>query len=337
MADMAGMAREALPEVWARRGWIAWLLWPVSLVYRALVAFRKALYHFHLLRSHRVRVPVIVVGNVVAGGAGKTPAVMAIVAHLRSRGMHPGVVSRGYGRTTHDCREVGPKSTAQEVGDEPALIAQACGVPVFVARERIDAVNALLGAYPQTSVIVCDDGLQHYALERDIEICVFDERGLGNGFVLPAGPLREPWPRAVDLVLHSGQTQAFAGYAAQRGLGDHALRPDGSRVDLAQLRGKKLIAVAGIARPQRFFDMLRQRGLMLEQAVALPDHFDFAGWQAPGSADSVLLCTQKDAIKLWHSHPQALAVPLLFTPEPALLAALDGLLDAKLSSANAAN
>ena len=331
------MAREALPLAWTHRGWIAWVLWPASLIYRALVACRKALYQFRLLRTHQVRVPVIIVGNVVAGGAGKTPAVMAIVAHLCSRGLHPGVVSRGYGRATHDCREVGPQSTAQEVGDEPVLIAHACGVPVFVARERIEAVNALLGAYPQTSVIVCDDGLQHFALGRDIEICVFDERGIGNGFMLPAGPLREPWPRAVDLVLHSGESQAFPGYTARRGLGEQALRSDGRRVNLAELRGHKLIAIAGIARPQRFFDMLRKRGLVLDQALALPDHFDFADWQAPSHADSILLCTQKDAVKLWRSHPAALAVPLLFTPEPAMLAALDSLLDAKLSSANAAN
>ncbi|CAN5712095.1 tetraacyldisaccharide 4'-kinase [soil metagenome] len=334
---MAGVARQALPQAWTHRGWIAWLLWPVSLAYRVLVASRKALYFFQLLPTYRVRVPVIVVGNVVAGGAGKTPAVMAIVEHLRVRGLHPGVVSRGYGRAAHDCREVGPHSTANEVGDEPVLIAQACGVPVFVARERIDAVRALLAAYPQTNVIVCDDGLQHYALARDIEICVFDERGTGNGFVLPAGPLREPWPRTVDLVLHSGRTQAFSGYTAHRGLGEQVLRSDGSRVDLAQLRGKKLIAVAGIASPQRFFDMLRQRGLVLEQSLSLPDHFDFTGWNPPDEADATLLCTQKDAVKLWHSHPEALAVQLIFTPEPAMLAALDSLVDATLSSANAAN
>ncbi|MBC7375873.1 MAG: tetraacyldisaccharide 4'-kinase [Burkholderiaceae bacterium] len=334
---MAGMARKALPKAWTHRGWIAWLLWPASLVYRVLVALRKVLYVVRLLPTHRVRVPVIVVGNVVAGGAGKTPAVMAIVAHLRTRGLHPGVVSRGYGRVTHDCREVGPQSTALDVGDEPALIAQACGVPVFVAQARVDAVNALLAAHPQTSVIVCDDGLQHYALERDIEICVFDERGVGNGFLLPAGPLREPWPRPVDLVLHSGEAQAFSGYTAQRGLGDQALRSDGSHVNLAELRGHRLIAVAGIARPQRFFDMLRKRGLVLEQSLSLPDHFDFTRWHAPADAQAILLCTQKDAVKLWRSHPQALAVPLLFTPEPAMFAALDALLDATLSSANAAN
>ncbi|MBC7435705.1 MAG: tetraacyldisaccharide 4'-kinase [Bdellovibrionales bacterium] len=340
MAGIAGMARDALPQVWMHRGWLAWLLWPASLVYRALVAIRRELYHFKLLRTHRVCVPVIVVGNVVAGGAGKTPAVMAIVEHLRARGLYPGVVSRGYGRSTQDCREVCPQSTPDEVGDEPALVAQACSVPVFVARERMKAVKALLAAYPKTSVIVCDDGLQHYALGRDIEICVFDERGTGNGFLLPAGPLREPWPRAVDLVLHSGASQAFPGYTAQRSLAEHALRSDGSRVALASLRGQKLVAVAGIARPQQFFDMLRQRGLKLERALPLPDHFDFDGWQLPGAADSILLCTQKDALKLWPSHPEALAVPLIFMPEPAMLSQLDARLDArkeaKLSSVNTA-
>ena len=328
---MAAALRQALTQAWTRRGWLALVLWPVSLVYGLLVFLRSGLYRLQLLKTQRVRVPVIVVGNVVAGGAGKTPVVMALVEHLKARGLHPGVVSRGYGRSTHDCREVGPRSTAAEAGDEPVLIARSCGVPVFVASRRIEAAQALLAAYPQTTVIVCDDGLQHHALARDIEICVFDERGTGNGFLLPAGPLREPWPRSVDLVLHSGATQAFAGYAATRELAGHALRADGSAVPLKELEDRPLIAVAGIARPEAFFAMLRARGLQLAEAIALPDHFDFDGWRMPG--ELTLLCTAKDAFKLWPLHPEALAVPLLFRPEPALLSALDALLDAKLSSA----
>ncbi|MES2975224.1 MAG: tetraacyldisaccharide 4'-kinase [Pseudomonadota bacterium] len=333
---MAAVLRQALTQAWTRRGGLALALWPVSLVYRLLVMLRQGLYQLRILSAHRVHVPVIVVGNVVAGGAGKTPVVMALVEHLKARGLHPGVVSRGYGRGTHDCREVGPHSTAAEAGDEPVLIARSCGVPVFVARRRIEAAQALLAAHPQTSVIVCDDGLQHHALARDIEICVFDERGTGNGFLLPAGPLREPWPRSVDLVLHSGTTQAFAGYAATRQLADHAVRADGSTVALEDLHGQPLVAVAGIARPDAFFEMLRARGLHLARAIALPDHFDFAGWtlqEVAGGSRAQLLCTAKDAVKLWQAQPGALAVPLLFRPEPALLSALDALLDAKLSSA----
>ena len=149
----------------------------------------------------RADVPVIVVGNVSAGGAGKTPVTLALLEHLRARGWHPGVVSRGYGRRTTDCREVRSDSLALDVGDEPLLIARRAQVPVFVARQRMQAVQALRQAHPRINLIVCDDGLQHLALARDVEICVFNDEGVGNGWLLPAGPLREPWPRRVDCVL----------------------------------------------------------------------------------------------------------------------------------------
>jgi tetraacyldisaccharide 4'-kinase len=327
--------RRALLKAWTHRGWLAWLLWPVSLVYSALVAARRGLYQFQILQIQRVDVPVIVVGNVVAGGGGKTPTVIALVEHLRSRGHRPGVISRGYGRSTDDCREVLVDSTASDVGDEPMLVACSCAVPVFVAPRRVDAAHALLAAWPKTSVLVCDDGLQHYALKRDIVICVFDESGVGNGFLLPAGPLREAWPRAVDIVLHTGSTPAFAGYTANRALASYAQRADGSRIDLAELAKQPVIAVAGIARPERFFSMLEARGLTLSRRCALPDHHDFADWQPPLGPPALLVCTAKDAVKLWQTHPQAWAVPLEFTPETAMFAHLDALLDAKLSSINA--
>lgn len=329
---MAGTARpfsleRVLLGAWTRRGALAWLLWPVSLLYGALVALRRALYRLGLFQSTRVAVPVIVVGNVVAGGGGKTPAVIALVRHLRARGLQPGVISRGHGRRGADCREVRADGAPAEVGDEPLLIQRACEVPVFVAARRADAARALLARHPDTGVIVCDDGLQHHALRRDIEICVFDERGTGNGFLLPAGPLREPWPRPVDLVLHTGRRSFAAGYGSQRALAPFAQRADGSRVALAALRGRPLLAVAGVARPEAFFAMLREQGLTLAEALALPDHFDFERWSPPPSGDCELVCTEKDAVKLWRRHPGALAVPLVFTPEPAFVEALDRALD----------
>ena len=330
--------QRVLSENWLRRGPLAWALWPLSLLMRVLVRLRQGLYLSGVLRQQELPVPVIVVGNVVAGGAGKTPVVMALVDHLRAHGLHPGVISRGYGRSTRDCREVHAHSPVAEAGDEPALIRRRTGAPVFVARRRSEAARALLQAYPQTDVIVSDDGLQHLALGRDIEICVFDDRGIGNGWLLPAGPLREPWPRYVDLVLHTGSRPAFTGYTAQRALAAQAVRADGSRVDLVDLskNGRPLLAVAGTARPQTFFDMLQALGLPLSLTVARPDHDDYAGWQRPRDRDYTLLCTEKDALKLWASHPDALAVPLLFAPEPAFYTALDRLLadalDARLSS-----
>ena len=317
-----------MPQAWLRRGALACLLWPLSLIYGGLSALRRTLYRRGLLRTAHVGVPVVVVGNVIAGGSGKTPVVMAVVRHLEARGLRTGVVSRGYGRSTRDCREVLHDSDPAQVGDEPALIRQSTGVPVFVARRRIEAARALLARHPATQVIVSDDGLQHLALGRDVEICVFDDRGVGNGWLLPAGLLREPWPRRCDLVIHTGDRPAFAGFRARRTLADHALRRDGSRVPLASLAGQRLVAVAAIAKPEAFFQMLRARGLTLAQSIALPDHDDFSQWSQPTDAGDILLCTEKDAVKLWRKSPAALAVPLVFEPEPGFFAALD----AKLSS-----
>jgi tetraacyldisaccharide 4'-kinase len=316
-------------QAWQRRGGLAWLLWAPAQLFGALAAVRRWLYRRGWLQTQRVRVPVLVVGNVVAGGAGKTPVVMAIVRHLQARGVPVGVVSRGYGRRTHDCREVQDDSDPAQVGDEPALIRRATGAPVFVAARRIEAARALLARHPDIRAIVSDDGLQHLALGRDVEICVFDDRGIGNGWLLPAGPLREPWPRRCDLVLHTGSQPAFAGFRSRRALADHGLRRDGARIPLVSLAGRRLVAVAAIARPEAFFEMLRARGLRLAHAAALPDHDDLAGWQPPANeGQAIILCTEKDAVKLWHRGIEALAVPLLFEPEAGFFSALD----ARLSS-----
>lgn len=273
--------------------------------------------------------PIVVVGNVLAGGVGKTPVVIALVQHLQFLGFQVGVVSRGYGRTTRDCREVHPTSAIEEVGDEPALIQRKTSAKVFVARHRLEAARLLMKQHPQTQIVVCDDGLQHLALQRDIEICVFDDRGTGNGFLQPAGPLREPWPRPVDLVLHTGTRPAFPGFSAQRALTNYALRADGSQValaDLMQCERKPLLAVAAIAKPDDFFGMLRASGLRLTRTLGLPDHFDFATWPAQEYRDCTLLCTEKDAIKLWLRAPEALAVPLQCSLAPDFLARFDQLL-----------
>ena len=331
-----GAAPEALLQrAWRQRGVMAWALWPISLVYGLLVALRRALYRAGWLQSTHPGVPVIVVGNVIAGGGGKTPVVMAVVQHLQAQGWRPGVVSRGYGRSTHDCRAVLPDSLASEVGDEPALIARACAVPVVVATRRAEAARFLRAHFPGTDVIVCDDGLQHTALARDIEICVFNSQGIGNGFLLPAGPLREPWPRAVDLVVYAGAAPPVSSaptFALQRQLAGYAVRADGSRVPLASLRATPLRAVAAIARPQDFFAMLRAEGLTLAETIALPDHFDFDSWKRLPDKGYSLICTEKDATKLWRYHPDALAVPLQVQLADGFFAALDAQLQRTLSS-----
>lgn len=304
------------------------MLWPISLFYGLLVAGRRLLYRLGVLTPLRLPVPLIVVGNVVAGGAGKTPVVMALVAHLQRQGWRVGVISRGYSRSQPGCLEVQHDSPAQQVGDEPALIRQRTGVPVFVAERRFDAGQALLQAHPQTDLLISDDGLQHLPLARDLEIGVFDERGVGNGWLLPAGPLREPWPRRLDLTLHTGQRPAFAGFHAPRQLSPMARRADGSEVALADLRGQPVMALAAIARPEAFFAMLRATGLTLARVLALPDHNDFKSYQRNIHKGYTLICTEKDAVKLWPLEPQALAVPLTLALPPDFYQALDARLAA---------
>jgi tetraacyldisaccharide 4'-kinase len=272
---------------------------------------------------------------VVAGGAGKTPVLLALLEHLASRGIKAGVISRGYGRKSRDCLEVIASSDPDRVGDEPLLIQRAAAVPVVVASRRIVAGKALLAAHPDVQVIVCEDGLQHLALQRDIELCVFDARGAGNGWLQPAGPLREPWPRAVDFVLAPSEfAAANKGFAVSRELAPLVCNYSGERVQLATLRAKPLLAVAGIANPTAFFTMLREQHLVLECTFALPDHYDFSGAPLPLDPAMEVVCTEKDAVKLWRSRPDAWAVPLVVRIDPAFWPAFDRLLDAKLSSAH---
>jgi tetraacyldisaccharide 4'-kinase len=313
----------------------------MSLLYAALLQVRRWLYQAGGLKARRVECAIIVVGNAIVGGAGKTPTTMGIVQHLQSKGLVVGVVSRGFGRTDSAVCPVTPGSDATLVGDEPLLIARATQAPVFVASDRHAAACALLAAYPTTQVIVCDDGLQHYPLYRDIEVCVFDDRGTGNGWLLPSGPLREPWPRTPLasvgqrddrlLVLHTGGTAAFAGFRAQRALAEQALASDGQGIALDTLQ-PPLLALAGIARPENFFSALRALGLHLDKALALPDHFDFSTLDTAQLRGHQVLCTEKDAVKLWKVWPKALAVPLVQTLEPAFLDALDHMLGAVLAA-----
>jgi tetraacyldisaccharide 4'-kinase len=334
-----------LPKAWSRRGLGACLLWPISLIYRALITLRRQIYKSGVLKSQRVDAVVIVVGNVIVGGAGKTPTVISVVQHLQSQGVSVGVVSRGYGRDNEMCMEVGPGSLPQEVGDEPVLLHRATGVPVMVGRDRAQSANALLSRHPGTQVIVCDDGMQHYRLFRDIEICVFDDRGCGNGWLLPAGPLREPWPRTALqqagqhdeslLVLHTGNHPAFEGFTAQRRLSAFGTRADGSTLLLEALKtpqSRPLRAVAGVAQPENFFNMLRAENLRLSGTTALPDHYNFDSLPRSVYAGFQLICTEKDAAKLWRLVPDAIAVGLIQTAEAAFFETLDACVTKRLTA-----
>jgi tetraacyldisaccharide 4'-kinase len=331
VAVRLGLAQR-LQHVWSGRGPWARALWPFANIYGCLMVLRRWCYQVGVLRVANVAAVVVVVGNVVAGGAGKTPVVIELVRHLRRRGHQVGVISRGYGRVGDECVEVQAAMVADDCGDEPLLLKRALSVPVFVARRRVLAARALLDRYPSTEVVLSDDGLQHLGLARDIEICLFDERGLGNGWLLPAGPLREKWPRPVDLVLSSAASPATGQHHMARALSDAALRSDGTTVRLEDLRDKRLVALAAIACPEPFFAMLRAKGLVLEQAIALPDHDDLKGWIPPADPSIQLVFTEKDATKLWPREAHGLAVPLCIGLDDAFLHAFDALVEARLSS-----
>lgn len=335
-ASVKTVVESFFKRTWRSRGVAATLLWPIATALQGIAGLRRELYRRGVLAVRQVNCMVIVVGNVVVGGAGKTPTAISIVQHLRSRQMKVGVVSRGYGRKSQECKEVFATDDPSDVGDEPLLFQRKTGVPVWVGQDRYVAAMALMAAHPDTQVIVCDDGMQHYGLWRDLEVCVFDNRGGGNGWTLPAGPLRQPWPRASVasagqdnnqlLVLHTGATPAFAGFTAHRTLADHAICSDGSIVPFEQLTGlhaPSLMAVAGIAQPDMFFDMLISRGLTLASTRALPDHYDFDSYSNSTPKGYRLICTEKDALKIWKYMPNALAVPLVQTTESSFWQALD--------------
>ncbi|MDP1524237.1 MAG: tetraacyldisaccharide 4'-kinase [Rhodocyclaceae bacterium] len=275
---------------------------PVGWLFFALVRLRRLAYQRGWLRSKRLPVPVIVIGNLVVGGAGKTPLTLWLAQHMRSLGRKPGIVSRGYGRTDDTIQKVGAGRTASEVGDEPLLLAQRSGCPVFVGADRGAAAAALLGDHPECDVILCDDGLQHLQMARDVEILVMDRRGLMNGWPLPAGPLREPVERVsrVDaLVLHNNDQVRVDGVPTFQmhlaGSCFYRLNAPEECLLPAALQGLRLAAFAGIGEPQRFFDHLTALGLSFESHAFL-DHHRYTRADFSFTVDA-LLTTEKDALK----------------------------------------
>lgn len=290
----------ALTRAWQHRGPLAIALLPLSLLYRALVAVRRTLYAAGLRRQTVLPVPVIVVGNIFVGGTGKTPFAIWLVERLRERGFQPGLISRGYGAQPDGVVEVDARSSPAEVGDEPLLIAQKTLAPVMVGRRRVLAAQQLLARHPDVDVIISDDGLQHYALGRTIEIQLSDARGHGNGWLLPAGPLREPASRRSDFYVVNGSAGAEARAHGMLLAGDHAERigDRSQRMPLASLpTNARVAAVAGIGHPPRFFDMLAAQGVRLSQTIALPDHHPYSAEDFAAIDADIILMTDKDAVK----------------------------------------
>ncbi|MFZ6772796.1 tetraacyldisaccharide 4'-kinase [Undibacterium sp. SXout7W] len=295
-----------LLRAWQTRGPVAVLLWPLSVLFRFIVGFRFGLFVLGYKAITKLEIPVIVVGNIFIGGTGKTPLVIWLVQQLKDAGLHPAVISRGYAASAEGVTLLDASSVAAVVGDEPLLMAERTGCPVAVGRDRVAVARCLLAAHPETDVLIADDGLQHYALGRDIEIVLFDKRGVGNGWMLPAGPLREPVERRRDFTVLNATPDVSV--SSVPGVSDAAIRMELRATRTYQLMhpqqqqtltywsSKRVCAAAGIGHPQRFFDMLTQAGLTFF-AMPLPDHYAFNADVFSALNVDCILITEKDAVK----------------------------------------
>lgn len=275
------------------------ILLPFSLMYRFIVRLRRSCYQYQILPTHRFHVPVIVVGNVTVGGTGKTPCVIALTKYLSTIGYHPGIVSRGVGGKLHRKPQIIVSgSLAKDVGDEAVLLARKSACPVVVGVDRVAAVAVLLKAYPDCNIVVSDDGLQHYRLGRDIEVAVVDgSRYFGNGYLLPAGPMREPRSRLRDvdfIVVNGGELEnAYQMHVVPQECVNLSTQ---SRVGSGELKSGRCHAVAGIGNPDKFFQNLRELGYQIIEH-AFPDHHPFTVNDFNFGDTLPILMTEKDAVK----------------------------------------
>ncbi len=273
---------------------------PLAGLFFALASIRRLFYRKGWLSRQRLPVPVIVIGNITVGGAGKTPLTLCLVQAFQALGRRPGVISRGYGGQASQkghVLEVTPASAASQVGDEPVLMRQRLSCPLFVGKDRVAAGRALLAAYPDCDLLVCDDGLQHYRLARDAEVAVLDRRGIGNGWPLPAGPLREPVSRLGEVTaLVANAWPGQAGFRMHLAGDEFCRLADGRPVSRNDLPGPNIHAVAGIGEPQRFFDHLAALGIQFVPH-AFADHHAYTAGDFDFMADAILV-TEKDAVKL---------------------------------------
>ena len=268
---------------------------PLSLIYWGVIKLREAAYRLGVLRIHRFRTPVVVIGNLTVGGTGKTPFVIALAEQLKQRGWSPGIVSRGYQGEACDGELVPAGGDPRRFGDEPVLAVQKTGLPVAVARRRAHGVERLLRE--SVDVVISDDGLQHYSMGRSAEIVMIDGvEGFGNGFLLPAGPLRAPAARvkSVDIRVRRGGEARLGEYGVDVSLGPVRNLVTGEEASLHQFRDESLAVVAGIHRPERFFQLLKQYGLTISE-YPFPDNHQFAPEDVP--ANRTVLMTEKDAVK----------------------------------------
>lgn len=289
-----------LEQHWYRITPLHFILLPVSFIFRLLAATRRVLYRSGILTSFKLPTPVVIVGNITVGGSGKTPLTLWLTQQLIDHGWHPGIISRGHGGTTLSPQAVHPSSSPDEAGDEAVLMAQRKLCPVWIGRDRVGVARALLQAHPECDIVLSDDGMQHYRLQRDFEIAVIDgTRRFGNGFLLPAGPLREPQSRLtrVDAIVVNGGKTTPGQYTMQlHGEIFYNLLNPNTIARAADFNGQRLHAIAGIGHPQRFFTHLNRLGLQI-QSHAFPDHHRFTTADLNYPEADAILMTEKDAVK----------------------------------------
>jgi len=292
---MSGLQRH-----WYRLTPLHFILFPLSLIFRLLVATRRWLYRSKMFKSFKLPVPVIIVGNINVGGTGKTPLTLALAQQLKQAGWHPLIISRGHGGTAQQ-QAVTENSSAAQVGDEPLLMARREICPVWVGANRVLTAQLALKIHPECNVVLCDDGLQHYRLQRDVEIVVQDAaRGLGNGMMLPAGPLREPASRLrkVDaIVINGGIAKQEHEFSMQlQGEQFHNLLNPEKTAQASDFRARGVYAVAGIGNPQRYFAHLQKLGLSFT-SQAFPDHHAYVADDLNFVDFDGILLIEKDAVK----------------------------------------
>lgn len=295
---------------WFQKQWAGFTFWhvlliPLSWVFGVITYLRRYLYKNHCLKSYRLSVPVVVVGNINIGGTGKTPLVIWLAEQLKLAGYKPGIISRGYGGDAQTVTQVLPASNPSIVGDEAVLIAIRTSCPVFVSPNRVEAGQVLLKAYPECNVIISDDGLQHYRMQRDVEIVVYDGvKGFGNGALLPAGPLRESKARlkTADAVVSNGKDDNnkqnnLNSIEMQLEPADfYNLIDNQAKCNVLGFSQQKVLAIAGIGNPERFFEQLRRLGLEFE-SLAYADHYAFQAKDFENIDADIVVMTEKDAVK----------------------------------------
>ena len=302
---MTSITQEMIETAWRRKNALFYLvLTPLSWLFALLTSIRRFAYKEGFFKSYALPVPVIVVGNINVGGSGKTPVVMWLVAQLTKNGYRPAVISRGYGGSVKEPASVNASTPASLVGDEPVLIANRCDCPVWVGANRVEVATALLNAHPECNVMISDDGLQHYALQRDVEIAVVDaEQHEKNARLLPAGQLREPLQRlnSVDAIVCNGlksERQSDEAFYQMQLVGDkfYNLADVETHAVAADFKRKTIKAMAGIGKPERFFEHLRQLGMTFV-SVSFDDHYPFSAQDLAKIDCDVLIMTEKDAVK----------------------------------------